>query len=40
MTGADNRKAVRTIPQVFIAFDGAALDGTALDELNMDASRR
>ena len=35
VTGADKRTAVRTIPQSFIVFDGAALDG-----LNMDATRR
>ncbi len=40
VTGADKRRAVRTIPQAFIVFDGVALDGIALDGLNMDASRR
>lgn len=40
VTGADKRKAVRTIPQAFVIFDGVALEGAALDELNMDASRK
>ena len=40
VTGADKRKAVRTIPPALIDFDGIALDGIVLDGLNMDASRR
>ena len=38
--GAENRKAVKTIPQAFIVFDGVALAGIDLYGLNMDASRR
>ena len=40
VTGAAKRKAVRTIPQAFIVFNGVALDGTVLDGLNMHASLR
>ena len=40
VTGTDKRKAIKTIPQAFNVFDGVALEGAVLDELNMDASRR
>ena len=40
VTGAATITAVMSSPQAVIDFDGVALDGTVLDGLNMDASRR
>ena len=40
VAGAAARKAVISNPQALINFDGVALDGTDLDGLNMDRSRR
>ena len=40
VTGAEKRKAVRTIPKALIVTDGVALDGAALEGINIDASRR